>query len=100
MKTQEYKKMVLVLYACLGAEEHEFYNVPVGVSEKELGSYAWERAVEFAERYGIYPEPDFVDDDEEYPDEYSSDISGHWEEYDPEKHDGHTTSGTPSWQDF
>jgi hypothetical protein len=102
MEKQLTKKMVLVLYACVGAEEYEFYNVPVDVSEDHLGQYAWESAVDFASSYGIYPEPDFsdVEDDEDDDTEYSSDISGHWEDYDPEKHDGHTIGGSPHWQEM
>lgn len=100
METQEYKKMVLVLYACVGAEEYEFYKVPVNTTQDDLNEYSWQRAVEFADGYGIYPEPDFavaVDDDGT---EYSSDISGHWEDYDPDAHDRHTRCSTPSWQNF
>jgi hypothetical protein len=102
MEKQLTKKMVLVLYASVGAEEYEFYNVPVDVSKGLLDQYAWESAVDFASGYGIYPEPDFsdVEDDEDDDTEYSDDISGHWEDYDPEKHDGHTISGSPQWQEM
>jgi hypothetical protein len=103
MEKQLTKKMVLVLFACVGAEDYEFYNVPVDVSEDHLDQYAWERAVDFASSYGIYPEPDFSvaeNDDEDDDTEYSSDISGHWDDYDAEKHDGHTISGSPQWQEM
>lgn len=94
--------MVLVLYAGTGTETYDFYNVPVSITEAELAACAWDSAVEHAESYGIYPESGmFEDDDDSYKgDEYSAEIEGYWEDYDPEEHDGRTMRGTPSWQDY
>ncbi len=110
MENQEYKKMVLILFAAIGAEEHEFYEVPVdmlvnGKPNRELEDYAWERALDHAQMYGIYPEYDRPEDHDEWEDNlasdtYSDDISGHWEEYSPDKHDGHTQAGKPEWEKY
>ncbi len=85
-------------------EYEEFKNPEVNDS---LSSYAWEAAVEFAEGYGIYPFSDQpedwdedADDEDSYGgrgDEYSEDIEGWFEEYDPEKHDGLRVGGS-DWE--
>lgn len=69
-----------------------------------LAAYAWEAAVDFAESYGIYPmsaEPDDYDEDsDDSPwgsDQYSEDISGWFELYDPEEHDG-LRVGNGDWE--
>lgn len=100
-------KVILKLYACNGAESAEsclvseedwaIYTgkVPAALNAEHLGTYAWESAVEFASGYGIYPMsdmPEDFDEDEDQSgygqDEYSDDISGHFELYDPKEHDG------------
>ncbi len=97
------RKLVLCLHAgVVGTDEYEFYLVPEGVTERELDNYAWQRAVEHAESYGIYPrseyegEEDFDEDD----DCYSDNMEGWWEEYVPSKHDGHTIGGEVIWEEF
>jgi hypothetical protein len=69
------------------------------VTEVELDNEAWERAIEHASAYGVYPtedKPDDWDEDEESDwrsDQYSDNIEGYWEDYDPEKHDGLVAGG-------
>lgn len=65
-------------------------NPQSGVSLDYLADYAWDSAVEFAGSYGIYPESDRgvdVDGDDGY-ENYSEDIGGWFELYDPVEHDG------------
>ena len=82
-----------------GTDAWEFYLVPVTVSERELADFAWERAKDHAEMYGIYPRGDYEGDDED-GDSYSDNIEGWVEDYDPEKHDGHTMGGIPHWEQY
>lgn len=78
-------------------EEWAIYDNPqFGVSLDHLADYAWERAVEFASLYGIYPESD-CGDDEEDSDDYSDDINGWFELYDPVEHDGLMTGYQREW---
>lgn len=83
-----------------GTDGWEFYLVPVTLTDEELGDFAWERAKDHAEMYGIYPRSEYEDSDEyeEDGDQYSDNIEGWWEDYNPEKHDGHTQTGTPRWE--
>lgn len=84
-----------------GTDAWEFYQVPVTVSAEELERFAWERAKEHAEMYGIYPRGEYEGEDEdEDGDSYSDNIEGWVEEYDPAKHDGHTMTGTPQWETY
>lgn len=82
-----------------GMDGHDFRVYPDDVTDDELHDDAWEGALSNAETYGIYPYPDeFGDDDEDDPeygqgDSYSHNIEGSWEDYNPEKHDGFSTSG-------
>lgn len=62
------------------------------ISDEDLGDEAWTRAVQHAESYGIYPmeylEDSLMDGDEIGNEEYSDNIEGWWEEYDPTRHKG------------
>ena len=100
MENQEYKKMVLHLDAGLaGVTDTEFWKIPVNISGKDLSNLAWERALDHAETYGIYPESCRPDDlDEEDEDSYSDNIEGYFEDYDPEKHDGYRVGWGDSWE--
>jgi hypothetical protein len=85
-----------------GSEGTEAASFPDNVTEEELNIEAWERAIQHAESYGIYPESDlaFYSDEElaEIDDnDYSSGIEGWWEDYNPEKHDG-LVPGGGEWQ--
>lgn len=104
MENQEYKKMVLHLNAGFaGTDATEFWKIPVNISENNLSNLAWERALDNAEMYGIYPEncrPDDLDEEEDGADSYSDNIEGSFEDYDPEKHDGLRVGGDDSWQEY
>ena len=84
-------------FAGMDGTENGTYNDDVTV--QELDAEAWERAVQHAESYGVYPEEDKPDDwneDDEggwNSDQYSHNIEGWWEDYDPEKHDGLVAGG-------
>jgi hypothetical protein len=79
-----------------GSEGTENGLFPDDVTDERLNDEAWQRAVQHAESYGIYPESDLEDcstqDYEELVqsgeiDNYSSNVEGWWEDYDPEQHD-------------
>lgn len=100
MKNQEYKKMVLHLYAGFaGTDSAEFWLVPATATEEEINVVAWQSALNHAEMYGIYPESERPEDEED-SDDYSDNIDGYFEDYDPEKHDGLRVSGDDSWQEW
>lgn len=104
MENQEhFIKMVLRLHAGIaGTDSAEFFLVPAGIPQDELGEYAYRQAIEHAESYGIYPTesmPEDCDPDEE--DDYSDNIEGWFELYNPEEHDGLVTGcGDIHWQEF
>ena len=104
MENQEYKKMVLHLDAGFaGMDAAEFWKIPTNAIQNEIDRLAaWERALDHAEMYGIYPESDRPDgcDEEEDGDSYSDNIEGYFEDYDPEKHDGLRDGGDDSWQEY
>lgn len=88
-----------------GTDAWEFYEVPDGVTEEEMSEYAWQRGVQHAEMYGVYPRCEYegdpeIDEEELDSDSYSDNIEGWWEDYDPEKHDGHSHTGTPHWEQW
>ncbi len=62
-----------------------------------LSDYAWEAAVDFASTYGIYPESDRGDDEED-SDDYSDDINGYFELYNPKQHDGLMIGTQREWE--
>lgn len=75
-----------------GMDGHEVLEFDDDVSVEELDLAAWEGAVANAEMYGVYNACEYEDSitEEELDSEcYSYDISGDWEDYDPEKHDGY-----------
>lgn len=103
MENTEVKQMVLRLDCGVGMNSAEFFLVPVTMTEEELDSWAWEEAVQFAQGYGIENEadrPHYESEEEEEDDrtEYSSDISGWFEPYNPKRHDGLSMTGTPHWR--
>lgn len=92
----EHKKMVLRMFtSTVGTDATEFCLVPDSITQKELDEYAWESACQNAESFGIYPpDPEGTEEDIADTDE---DISGHFEPYDPIKHDGLRVGGNTSW---
>jgi len=94
------RKIVICMDAGMaGTKAYEFWEFPDSVTTKELDTFAWEAGYQHADMYGIYPEYQYTEEDiEEDPESYSSDIEGYWEEYDSEKHDGHSMTGIPEWK--
>ena len=96
------RKILLTLrtgYA--GMSAHEAWLIPEDVSDDDLDNWAWERAVDHADSYGIYPS-DFdaeEDEDAEEP-RYSGDnIEGSWRLFE-DKDLGKVTYGAndgPEW---
>ena len=97
------RKIVIGMSAGMcGTDAWEFYEVSKDLTDDQLGDFAWERGVNHAEMYGIYPRGEYADSEELSEedldsDSYSDDIEGYWEDYDPKKHDSHTMTGTPKW---
>ncbi|CAB4134422.1 hypothetical protein UFOVP273_57 [uncultured Caudovirales phage] len=86
-----------------GSDGIDFYEVPDDVTDEELYDFAHTEAVEHASRYGIYPEEERPEDDgfDDMGDEYSYNIEGWFEEYNPEEHDGMVPGGGPiRWAEF
>lgn len=82
-----------------GTDSAEFVEFDDDVTNEELDQQAWERALNHAEMYGVYPMeamPDDYDEEETdwHSDEYSDSICGYWEDYVPEKHDGKVAGGS------
>ena len=97
------RKIVLYLHTgYCGMDSYEFWEVAPTTTDDELYALCWERAKENADMYGIYPrseyceEPDFDEEDESY----SDGIEGSFEEYNPDKHDGHRVGRDTSWQTY
>lgn len=87
-------------YAGMDSTDNGTY--PDDVTTEELYNEAWQMAVEHAASYGVYPLSDLEgisDEDmaelEENGDDdnYTDNIDGWWEDYDPEKHDGLVAGG-------
>lgn len=87
---------------CAGTDAWEFYLVPESVTDDELSDFAWQCGKNHAEMYGIYPREEYAytEDYDEDSESYSDNIEGWWEEYDPEKHDGHAIGGKIHWNQY
>lgn len=87
-----------------GMDTVEFVEFDEKPSEEELNDICWQLAVENAERFGIYPEcyrEEYGDsEDDEEGSEYSDNIEGYAEEYDPEKHDKYSIGLTVSFNKY
>ena len=97
------RKIVLFLHTgYCGMDAWEFWQVPETATEDELDELSWDRAKDNAESFGIYPAWEYADseDFDENDEAYSDNIEGSWEDYNPDKHDGHTMNGTPDWQEY
>lgn len=57
-------------------------------SDKILDEWAYDYALDNADSFGLYPWPDVDEDEipEEERDQYTDNIEGWWEEYNPTKH--------------
>lgn len=89
----------------VGTDFWEFYEVPDDATDDELSQYAYERAKDNAEMYGIYPRWEYEGSDEISNedldgDEYSDDIDGYWMPYNSEEHDGHSMTAVPKFEEW
>jgi hypothetical protein len=101
------RKMVLIMDCGPGMHQYEAFLVGDDVTEAQLNTYSWERGIEFASMYGIYPMsdmPEDFDEDEEgcMSNQYSDDIEGYFVPFNEEEHDGWLTLGNEpiNWQEF
>ena len=99
------RKLVLHLDAGIaGTDTAEAYLVPDDVTENELDDFAWERAIDHAQSFGMYPESERPEDcDEDEKDSYTDNIEGWFEEYNAKEHDCILTYGANStfeWNEF
>jgi hypothetical protein len=97
------RKIVLFLHTgYCGMDSYEFWKVAPTATDDEIYALCWERAKENAEMYGIYPREEYVDepDFDEDGDQYSDAIEGSFEDYNPDKHDGHRIGSDRSWQTY
>ena len=94
------RKIVLFLHTgYCGMDSYEFWEVEPTATDNELNELCWERAVDHASSYGIYPYSEYCDEPEfEDGDQYSDNIEGSFEDYNPDEHDGHRVGGDRSWQ--
>jgi hypothetical protein len=84
-----------------GMDERSNYILSRDYTEDELNDLAWEMALDNAEMYGIYNANDLDDEPEEdEEDNYSYNIEGYWEIYDPEKHEGYFYSNKEEFQEL
>ncbi len=93
-------KVVLCSHAGMaGTYGYEFYELIDDMTEEALSGYAWDFGKSNAEMYGVYPKEEYADTDiteeELDSDDYSDNIEGWYELYDPKLHDGKTMTGTP-----
>lgn len=84
-----------------GMNAHEFYEINADATEEAISEFCWDLAKDNAEMYGIYPEEEMPDDiSEDDTAQYSYNIEGYYEDYNPEEHDGFMTgsSDEPEFQ--
>lgn len=102
------RKMILFMECGVGTKTAEAVLVSEddfdakGYETKELSDTIWQYALNHAEMYGIYPKSDmpedYDEDDHDYrEDEYSDDIEGWLEPYDPDEHDGYMCGDQREW---
>lgn len=80
---------------------HEAWIIPEGVSDNELDDWAYYKAIDHAEMYGVYPPSDNEDEDDE-PEYPGDNIDGHWRLFE-DKDTGKVTYGTnagPEWNEW
>ena len=98
-----YKKMVLRVSAGVGMDCNEFMLVPVNMTRNELNDYAWQKALDWAQGYGLEPDThrEFYSE-EDCPDDesFTGDIEGWFEEYSADKHDGLRIGSDDSWREI
>jgi len=84
----------------VGMDAHDLLSLRDNHTEEEINEAVWQMALDHAQSYGVELEssrPDDFDWDED-DDNYSDNIEGYAELYDPEKHDM-LRAGGGSFQD-
>jgi len=81
---------VQMMAGTVGTEYAQLLEMPDDHTQEQLDKEVWRMALDHAEMYGYYPIEDAPDafEDEEDEDQYTDNIEGWAEPYDPEKHDG------------
>ena len=76
---------------------HGFYEINADATEEAISEFCWELAVDNAAAYGLSPDEEIIQDDDI---DFSYNISGYYEDYNPEEHDGFITgnSDEPEFQ--
>ena len=96
------RKIIVHLYTgYCGMDAHEFYEINTDATEEAISEFCWELARDNAEMYEIYPAENMpVDISEDDMVQYSYNIEGFYEDYNPEKHDRFMTgnSDEPEFQ--
>lgn len=101
------RKIFLTMHTgYVGMDSHEAWLVPDDVTDKELDDWAYWKAVDHAESYGIYPPHEYeyedeVDEDEEYDRMAGENIEGHWRLY-KDSDEGYVTfsSSGVEWNEY
>lgn len=77
-----------------GSDGYDCLDLPDNYTDEDLDEMAWEQAIEHASRYGYYLcDEECEDINCEYEHPGTTNISGSWEVYDPEKHDSKVPGG-------
>lgn len=101
--------IVFMLYAGMaGTDSAQFVEFEDYITDTDLNEESWQRALNHAAKYGVYPMCEMPEDyDEEESDSdswindsYSESIEGYWEKYDPEKHDGLRVGNGPAFKHY
>lgn len=104
-KDNKMRKILLTMHTgYCGMDSHEAWLIPDDVSDEDLDNWAWERAVDHADSYGIYPESDENEEDENYvePRYSGNNIDGSWRLFE-DKDLGKVTYGAndgPQWNEW
>lgn len=98
------ENMRKIVYHCdmnmVGTDSWEFVLVPKEYTDAQIEELGQQYANDNAEVYGFcsYPNEDLEEGEED--DCYDEYIGASWYDYDPEKHDMHTCSGIPEWDEY
>lgn len=78
-----------------GMDSHQFFEINADATEDDITEFCLDLAKDNAEMYGIYPEEEMPDDiSEDDMAQYSYNIAGYYEDYNPEEHDGFMTGSS------
>lgn len=88
-------KIVIGTYAgYAGTDNMNAYVLCRDYTESELMEIAHQEGLDWAESYGIYPDPSgSAEEEDDDGDQYSDNIEGYWELYNEEAHEGSCSIG-------